>query len=69
MRKSTKDDIESLRDEISRVEKSLREDFARLEKSTKDDIKQMELRLTIKLGVIMAGGIAVIATLMTILGG
>ena len=35
--------------------------------ATKDDLKMMELRLTMKLGALIAGGIGIVATLTMLL--
>ena len=35
--------------------------------ATKDDLKMMELRLTMKLGALIAGGIGIVATLTKLL--
>ena len=35
--------------------------------ATKRDLKELELRLTVKLGTIMAGGIAIIVALMKLI--
>ncbi|MBF0591419.1 MAG: DUF1640 domain-containing protein [Nitrospirae bacterium] len=54
----------SLRRDIKELETSLRRDMKELETSFKRDIKELELRLSIRLGTIMAAGIAAIAVLM-----
>jgi len=45
----------------------LQRDIKTLETDLKRDMKEMEMRLTIRLGVMMAGCIAVVATLVKIL--
>ncbi|MBF0536964.1 MAG: DUF1640 domain-containing protein [Nitrospirae bacterium] len=54
----------SLRHNMKELETSLRRDMKELETSFKRDIKELELRLSIRLGTIMAAGIAAIAVLM-----
>jgi len=42
-------------------------DLKELEISIRRDMKELEMRLTIRLGAIMAGGIAIVATLVKLL--
>ncbi len=50
--------------DLKELETSLRRDMKELETSLRRDMKELELRLSIRLGTIMAAGIAVIAVLM-----
>mgnify|MGYP000064826566 CR=1 FL=1 len=45
----------------------LRRDMKELEVGLKKDLKDLELRLTVRLGVMMAASVALIATLVKIL--
>ncbi len=53
--------------DLKELETSLKRDIKALETSSQRDIKELEMRLTIRLGAIMAGGIAVVATLVKLL--
>ena len=68
-RLATKDDIKSVKKDITRLEQSTKDDIAgvkeaiaRLEE-TMEKMKQTELRMTIVLGGIMATGIGIMAIL------
>ena len=70
-RLATKQDILALRREIKQLESSLRRDMKEMESSLRRDMKEMELRLkhdlTLRLGAMMAAGIAIIAALIKLL--
>jgi len=53
--------------DLKELETSLKRDIKELEASTQRDLKELEMRLTIRLGAIMAGGIAIVATLVKLL--
>lgn len=53
--------------DLRELETSLKRDIKELEASARRDIKELEMRLTIRLGAIMAGGIAIVATLVKLL--
>jgi len=57
----------SLRRDMGEMETSLKRDMKALETSTRRDLKELEMRLTIRLGAIMAGGIAIVAALVKLL--
>jgi len=59
-------DLATKRD-LKELEIALRRDMKELENATRRDIKELEMRLTIRLGAIMAGGIAIVATLVKLL--
>lgn len=59
-RLATKQDLKGL-------ETILRRDIKELETNTRRDLKELEMRLTIRLGSIVAVGIAVVATLVKLL--
>ena len=77
LEQSTKDDIADVKEDIARLEQSTKDDIAgvkenvaRLEENTEkkfdlsqEKMKQMELRMTIVLGGIMATGIGIMAIL------
>jgi len=66
-RLATKHDILALRRDMKELEKSMKE----LENSLRRDMKEMELRLkhdlTIRLGAMLAAGIAIVAALVKLL--
>ena len=69
-RLATKDDIAGVKEDIARLEQSTKNDIARLEENTEknfdlilEKMKQMELRMTIILGGIMATGVGIVAIL------
>jgi len=55
------------RRDLKELETSLKHDIKELEVSTQRDLKELEMRLTIRLGAIMTGGIAIVATLVKLL--
>ncbi|MCP4653995.1 MAG: hypothetical protein GY856_01115 [bacterium] len=57
----------ALRRDIKELETALRRDIKELETAVKRDLKELEMRLTIRLGGLLAVGIALIATLIKLL--
>ena len=70
-RLATKKDILALKRDMKEMEVSLKRDMKEMEVSLKHDMKEMELRLkydlTIRLGTIIAAGIAIVAALVKLL--
>ena len=66
-RLATKQDILELKRDIKELETTLKRDMKELETTFKRDIKELEMRLTIRLGTMMAISIAVVATLVKLL--
>jgi len=64
---ATKRDIAEIKRDMTAMETSLKRDMKALEASTQRDLKELEMRLTIRLGAIMAGGIAIVAALVKLL--
>jgi hypothetical protein len=58
------DDKLSTKRDLKDLELALKRDLKELEAATKRDLKELELRLTVKLGAIMAAGIAAIAAIV-----
>ncbi len=77
-RLATKQDIElvrrdtvemeaSLKRDMKELEVSLKRDMKELEASLKHDMKEIEMRLTIRMGTLIAASIAIVATLVKLL--
>ncbi len=66
-RLASKQDILELKRDIKELETTLKRDMKELETTFKRDIKELEMRLTIRLGTMMAISIAVVATLVKLL--
>jgi predicted phage-related endonuclease len=77
-RLATKQDIELVRRDMKELEASLKRDMKELEVSLKGDmkasdvslkrdLKEMEMRLTIRMGILIAASIAIVATLVKLL--
>ena len=72
---ATKDDIARVREDIDRVREDIgrvREDIGRVRDglrayATKEDLKDLELRLTLRFGAMLAAAVAVIAALVKLL--
>lgn len=58
-----KADVAMVRSELKEVEQSLRGDLRDVEHALKAELKSLELRMTMRLGGIMAVGIGIIATM------
>ncbi len=66
-RLATKEDIELVRRDMKELEVSLQRDMKELEASLKRDMKEIEMRLTIRMGTLIAASIAIVATLVKLL--
>ena len=66
-RLASKQDILELKRDIKELETTLKRDMKELETTFKRDIKELEMRLTIRLGTMMAISIAVVVTLVKLL--
>jgi len=62
-----KRDIAEIRHDMTTMETSLKRDMKVLDTSLRHEMKELEMRLTIRLGAIMAGGIAIVAALVKLL--
>jgi hypothetical protein len=58
------DDKLATKRDLKDLELALKRDLKELEAATKRDLKELELRLTVKLGAIMAAGIAAVAAIV-----
>ena len=66
-RLATKQDILGLKRDIKELETSLKRDIKELDASSKRDNKELEMRLTIRLGGMMAASIVIVAALVKLL--
>ena len=66
-RLATKQDIELVRRDMKELETSLKRDMKASDVSLKRDLKEMEMRLTIRMGILIAASIAIVATLVKLL--
>jgi hypothetical protein len=66
-REELRADQARLREELRADQAALRADHAALRQEVRADIAQLELRMTLKLGTMMAGAIAVTAALVKLL--
>ena len=64
---ATKHDIETVKLDIENVRTELKRDIEALRADMKHDMKELELRLTIKLGAMLALAIGAVATLVKLL--
>ena len=67
LRRDMKEMETSLKRDMKESETSLKRDIKELETSLKRDMKELEMRLTIRLGTMMAISIAIVATLVKLL--
>jgi len=66
-RLANKQDILALKRDIKELEATLKRDMKELEATLKRDMKELEMRLTIRLGTMMAISIAIVAALVKLL--
>ena len=66
-RLATKQDILELKRDIKELETTLKRDMKELESTLQRDMKELEMRLTIRLGTMMAVSIAIVAALVKLL--
>ena len=64
---ATKHDIETVKLDIENVRAKLKRDIEALRADMKHDMKELELRLTIKLGAMLALAVGAVATLVKLL--
>jgi len=71
---ATKEDIAALRNDMTALRGEMKEDIASLRAELKEDtaavrseMKDMEIRLTIRLGTMMAASVALVAALVKLL--
>ncbi len=64
---ATKHDIETVKLDIENVRAELKRDIEALRADMKHDMKELELRLTIKLGAMLALAVGAVATLVKLL--
>ena len=67
VRAELKRDIETVRLDIENVRAELKRDIEALRADMKHDMKELELRLTIKLGAMLALAVGAVATLVKLL--
>ena len=67
VRAELKRDIETLRLDLENVRAELKRDIEALRADMKHDMKELELRLTIKLGAMLALAVGAVATLVKLL--
>ena len=66
-RLATKQDIELVRRDMKELEGSLKRDMKASDVSLERDLKEMEMRLTIRMGILIAASIAIVSTLVKVL--
>ena len=64
---ATKRDIETLRRDIETLRAELKRDIETFRADMKHDMKELELRLTVKLGAMLAVAVGAVATLVKLL--
>ena len=64
---ATKADLELLRGDLEKTEASLRGDLEKTEASLRTEMRELEQRMTIRLGAMMVGAVALIVALIKLL--
>jgi hypothetical protein len=67
LREELRGEMATLRNELRGEMASLRQDVDGLRRETRADLAQLELRMTVKLGTMMAGAVAITAALARLL--
>ena len=67
LRAELKADIAAVRRELEAVRQELKAEIAALRQEFKADLRELELRMTIKLGAMCAGSVALVAALVKLL--
>jgi hypothetical protein len=66
LRSDTKADIESLKTDIESLRSDTKADIASLKASTRTDLAQLELRMTLKFGAMLAAAVGVLIAVLRV---